>query len=39
MALHNYIRRHAQRDLHFNNIETDPNLIYDKEIKKDNDTQ
>ena len=39
MALHNYIRRHAQCDLHFDNIESYPTSIFDEGIGRDNDTQ
>lgn len=38
MALHNYIKRHVQRDLHFDNVENYPTLIFDKGIKRDNNT-
>ena len=39
MRLHNYIRRHAQHDLHFDNIENYPISIFDEEIERDNNTQ
>ena len=39
MRLHNYIRRHAQHDLHFDNIENYPTSIFDEEIERDNNTQ
>ena len=38
-TLHNYIRRHTQRDLHFDNIENYPSSIFDVGIENDNDTQ
>ena len=39
MTLHNYIMRHAQRDLHFDNIENDPTSIFDEGIERDNNSQ
>ena len=39
MSLHNYIRRHAQRDLHFDNIENYPTSIFDEGIERDNNSQ
>ena len=39
MTLHNYTRRHAQYGLYFDNIENDPNSIFDKGIERDDDIQ
>ena len=36
---HNYIRRNAQYDLHFDNIENYPTSIFDEGIERDNNTQ
>ena len=36
MALHNYIRRHAQHDLYFDNIENNYTSIFDEGIERDN---
>lgn len=39
MALHNHIRGHAKCDLHFDNMENNPNSVFDEEIERYNDTQ
>ncbi|KAL6288700.1 hypothetical protein ACE6H2_006210 [Prunus campanulata] len=39
MALHNYIRRHAKRDCHFDESEDDLNGTQDEEIEREVDAQ
>ena len=39
MVLHNYISRHAQCDLHFDNIENYSTFIFDEGIERDNNSQ
>ncbi|KAK0608001.1 hypothetical protein LWI29_023885 [Acer saccharum] len=39
MALHNYIRRHAQCDRHFEKIENDSDYVFPKEMEMDIDSQ
>jgi len=39
MALHNYIRRHAKRDCHFDESEDDLNGIQGEEIEREIDAQ
>ncbi|KAK1563641.1 hypothetical protein Q3G72_030534 [Acer saccharum] len=39
MAIHNYIRRHAKCDHHFEKIENDPNFILEEDNDRDDDFQ
>lgn len=38
MSLYNYISRHTQRDLRFDNIKNDPSSIFDERIERDNNS-
>ncbi|TXG72365.1 hypothetical protein EZV62_000944 [Acer yangbiense] len=39
MAIHNYIRRHAKHDHHFEKIENDPGFILEEDNERDDDFQ
>ncbi|KAK4849901.1 hypothetical protein QYF36_001915 [Acer negundo] len=39
MAIHNYIRRHAKHDHHFEKIENDPDFILEEDNERDDDFQ